>query len=73
MGGGVARNAQMFNFFNRDTGRAQTILDRLLGKSGAVLDAIEALFFSGGDKRAVFDERGCRITVICIDAKDVHD
>ena len=73
MGGGVAQNAYVFNFFNRDTGRAQTIFDRLRGKSGAVLDAIEALFFDRGDELAVLDERGGRITVICIDAEDVHD
>ena len=68
----VTRNAQMLDFANLDSRRTQAILDRLRWKSGAVLDAIEALFFDRGDELAVLDERGGRITVICIDAEDVH-
>jgi len=73
MGAGVARNADVVDLLNPDSRRAQAILDRLSGKSGAVLDAIEALFFDGANQLTVFDERGGRITVICIDAEDVHD
>jgi len=73
MRGGVARNADVLDFLNPNSGRAQAILNRLSGKSGAVLDAIETLFFGGRDQLAVFDERGGCIAVICIDAEDVHD
>src|SRR2546423_527336 len=72
MRGRLARYANMIQLSNRDSRRTQAILDRLRGKSGAVLDAIESLFFDGGDQLAVFDERGRRITVICIYAEDVH-
>ena len=63
----------MIQLSNRDSRRTQAILDRLRGKSGAVLDAIEALFFDGGDQLSIFDERGRRITVIGVDAENVHD
>ena len=72
MGGWVARNAHVLNFTNLDSRGTQAILDRLRRKSGIVLDAIEALFFDGGDQFAVSYERGGRITVICIDAEDVQ-
>ena len=72
MRGRLARDANVIQISNRDSRRTQAILNRLRGKSGAVLDAIEALFFDGGYELAIFDEGGRRITVISIDAEDVH-
>ena len=68
----IARDAHVLNLFDVDARSAQTILNRLCRKAGAVLDAIEALFLDGRDQPAVFDQRCRRVTVICIDSKDVH-
>ena len=68
----IARDAHVLNLFDVDARRAQTILNRPRGKAGAVLDAIEALFLDGRDQPTVFDQRRRRITVIGIDAEDVH-
>lgn len=50
----------------------EAVADRVLGKTGAVLDAIEAFFFDRGDQSAVFDDCRCSIAVIRVDAEDVH-
>jgi hypothetical protein len=50
----------------------QTVTNRVLGEAGAMLDAIETLFFYRGDQSAVFDDCRCSIAVIRVDAEDVH-
>jgi hypothetical protein len=37
-----------------------------------MLDAIEALFLYGRDNSSVFDQRRRRVTVIGVNAEDVH-
>ena len=68
----IPRDADVLDLFDVDTCDAQTLLDRLRGKAGAVLDASEALFFGGGNKLTVFDQRRRRITVICIETENIH-
>src|ERR1043165_2826090 len=46
----------------------KTVTNRLLGKSGRMLEAIEALFFSRGDQAAILDDRRRRIPVISVDS-----
>ena len=70
--GGIARDAYVVHLLQRDARRTQAIIDRLRRKSRAMLDAIEALFLDGRDQFAVFDERGRRVTMECIDAENVQ-
>lgn len=50
----------------------ETVANRLLGKTGAVFDAIKAFFFDRGDQSAVFDDCRRSIAVIRVDAENVH-
>src|SRR4051812_42631440 len=50
----------------RRLGLAQTIRNRLTGKSGPMLDAAKAFFFRGGDQPAVAKQSGGGIAVKCI-------
>src|SRR5258706_5040233 len=68
----IPRDADVLDLFDVDSRRAQTVLDRLRGKAGAVLYTIEALLFSGGNKLTVFDHRRRRIPAICMESKDIH-
>jgi hypothetical protein len=55
MGRRIPRDAHVVDLFDVDSSSAQTVLNRTGGKAGAVLDAIETLFFDSGHKPAVFD------------------
>ena len=69
---GITRDPHVINLFNADSRRAQAILDRSRGEPGAVLDAIEALFFNRGDQFTIANERRRRIAVISVDSENYH-
>lgn len=54
----IARDADVAHLFKPHARRIETVTNRLLGETGAMFDAIEALFFDRGDQSAVFDD--CR-------------
>lgn len=54
----IPRDADVVHLFDAHARLLQTVTNRLLGKAGAVLDAIEPFFFDRGDQSAVFDD--CR-------------
>ena len=68
----ITRDADVFDVFNGNAGSLQAVTDGLSGKAGAVLLAIEALLFNGGNKLAVSNQRRRRVTVKCVDAEDDH-
>ena len=68
----IARDADMVHVLEPHARFSQTVTNRLLGETGAMLDAIETLFFRRGDQSAVFDDCRCSIAVIRVDAEDVH-
>src|SRR6266498_3662693 len=68
----IARDADVIDFFNPNSRRPQTILDRLRGKTRTMLDAIEPLFFDRGNQLTIADDRRGRITVISIYAENDH-
>lgn len=68
----IARDADVVDILEPDTRRVQAVTDRLLGKTGAVFDAIEAFFFDRGDQSAVFDDCRRSIAVIRVDTENVH-
>jgi len=53
--GRIARDAYVRDVFNADAGDFETIADGLRGKTGAMLDAIEALLFNRRDNETIFD------------------
>ncbi len=68
----IARDADVVHVLESHAGGIEAVTDRLFGKTRAVLDAIEALFFGGGDQSAVFDDCRRSIAVIRVDSEDVH-
>ena len=52
----IAGDADVVHVLDAYAGFGETVTDRLLGETGAVLDAIETLFFDRGDQSAVFDD-----------------
>ena len=68
----IARNGDVVNIGRREAGFLQTIADGRSGKSRGVFDAIEALFFDGGNEAAVADDSGGSVAMIGVDAKNVH-
>ena len=68
----IARDADVVDLFEANAGFFQAVTNRLLGETGAVLDAIEAFFFYRGDQSAVFDDCRCSIAVIGVDTENVH-
>lgn len=62
----------MVHLFEPYACRFQTVTNRLLGKAGAMLDAIETLFFDRGDQSAVFDDGRRSIAVVRVDSENVH-
>lgn len=62
----------MVHFFEPYACRVKTVTNRLLGKAGAMLDAIETLLFDRGDQSAVFDDCRRSIAVIRVDSENVH-
>ena len=68
----MARDADVIDVFKTNTGFCETVANGLLGETGAMLDAIEAFLFDGGDQSAVFDDCCCSIAVIGVDSENVH-
>ena len=62
----------MIDFCDRNTCGLQTVLNRVRGKTGAVFDAIEALFFRRSDQFTIADNRRRCITVIGINSENQH-
>ena len=62
----------MVHLFKPQPRRIETVTNRLLGETGAMLDAIEALLFDRGDQSAVFDDCRRSIAVIRVDSENVH-
>ena len=62
----------MVQIFDSDSCGIETVSNRMRGKAGGVLAAIEAFLFNRGDQPAIFDNGCCRVAVISVDAKNVH-
>src|SRR5437016_4386495 len=72
MGGRIARDADVIDVLDANAGLVETITNRLDRKSGAVLDAVEALLFDRGYKLSVANN-GCRcVPVISVDTENDH-
>src|SRR5271170_3705951 len=69
---GIAGHGDVMNIGRRETGFLQTIADGSGRESRGVFDTIEAFLFDGGDKAAVADDGGRSVTVIGVDAKNIH-
>ena len=69
---GVARNGDVVHFRQFRAGLIEAKLNRASGKAGGVLDAIEALFFDGGDQAAVHDDGRGGVGVIGVDSQNDH-
>ncbi len=72
VGGRVARDADVLNLFDPDTGGVEAVANGLGGKSRAMLDPVESFLFNRGEQLSVFDERSRRVTVICVYSENVH-
>jgi len=68
----IARDADVVHLFETHARGLKTVTNRPLGETGAVLDAIETLFFDRGDQSAVFDDCRRSIAVIRVDSENVH-
>ncbi len=70
--GRIARDTDVVHIFEPHAGCVQAVTNRLLGKTGAMFDSIEALLFDRGDQSAVFDDCRRSIAVIRVDSENVH-
>src|SRR2546423_14993588 len=68
----ITRDGEEIDVSGRDAAELEADADCLLGKSGVVLDAPEPLLFDCGDELPVADEDRRHITVVGIDADDIH-
>src|SRR5262249_52979684 len=66
------RDGDVVEVAGGDAGGPEAVADRLLGEAGPVLDAVEPLLLDGGDEPAVDHQRGRRVAVEGVDAKDDH-
>src|SRR6185369_7489071 len=64
----ITGDPDVVQILSTDAGLFQAISNRLFGKTGRVLVSIEALFLSRGNQPSIANERGGRVTVICIDS-----
>ena len=58
MRGWIARDTDVVHVLEPNARFIKTVTNRLFGKTRAMFDAIETLFFYRGDQSAVFDD--CR-------------
>ncbi len=70
--GRIARDTDVVYVLELYAGGVETVTKRMFRETGAMLDAIEAFFFDGGDQSAVFDDGRCSVAVIGVDAENVH-
>src|SRR5690242_7297800 len=68
----TARQSDVIDISQSDTGSFETIANRSNGKSRGIFDAIEALLFDRGHELAIADQCRGGIRVISIDAENVH-
>ena len=66
----IARHGEQIDVGRLRARHPQTLRDRAMRESGAVLDAAEALLFHGGDQPAVPYDRGRHVAVIGVQAED---
>jgi hypothetical protein len=69
---GVAADRDVIDLRDVEPGVVQAEPYRLRREAGPVLDPADALFLDRGDEFAVRHQTGCRITVVGIDAENVH-
>ena len=62
----------MIDICDRNPGSPEAVFNRMRRETGTVLDAVEALFFDSGDQLAVANNRGRGISVVSINAENVH-
>ena len=68
----VAADGHVVEVGRVDAASVEAAADGVRGKSGHVLDAAEALFFEGRDEVAVIQKNGRNVTMVGVDAEDVH-
>src|SRR5579863_931425 len=68
----IARHRHVVHILRRDSRRLQAIANRRRWKSRRVFHAIEALFFHRGDQLSVAQNRSRSISMVRIDAKNIH-
>ena len=68
----IARDADVLDVFDADTGGIEAITNRLCWKPGAVFLAIESFLFDCRDQVAVANYRRRRVAVICVESKNVY-
>src|SRR6516165_74928 len=68
----ISRHRHMVDLTDRYAGFLQAVADRSRGEPGGVLDAVEALFFNGGDQFSVTNEGRRGIAVVSVDPENVH-
>lgn len=68
----IARDPDVVQIFEFNSGRFETITNRVRWKTRGVLKTIEALFFSRGDQPSILDNGRRRVSVIRVDPQDVH-
>jgi hypothetical protein len=69
---GIARHRDVVNLFECDARFLQAIANRGGGKSRGIFYAIETLFLDGGNQPAIADQRRGSVSVIRIDAQNIH-
>src|SRR5262245_25512851 len=70
--GWITRDPHMVQILNTDSRLAQTIPDRLLGKTCGVLEPIEPLLFGRSNQPTIADDRRRCVSVISIYSQYVH-
>ena len=70
MGGRVVIDRDVIHVFDRDSGLGQAGLDRLRGKTCPVLDASRTLLLQRAGDSVVYQQRGGRIAVPCVEAEN---
>src|ERR1700676_701772 len=70
---GIAGNGDVIDVGKRDPRFLQAIADRRSGKAGCVFDTVETLFLHCGNQLAIADQRRRGITVIRINAENIHE
>lgn len=68
----VARDADVVDVLDRDARGLQAVADRLHGKAGAVLEAVETLLLGGSDELSVAHNGGGGVAVIGVNPQYDH-
>jgi hypothetical protein len=68
----IAGDRKVVDLLRREAGHFEADADRVAREAGPVFYAAEAFFFDGGDERAVAKQRSRDVTVVGVDAENVH-